>query len=133
MPMQSVRKLRLIRSPSPGWEALRAFYRDVLRLPETGGWDSPGDRGSFLSAGEAEMELMEQDLETAGVLAGAEPGWHLALEVEDLEAEYARLRGLGVPVAREILTHPWGSRDFVVRDPAGTPIILFQKLPPPAA
>ena len=133
MPTQPIRKLRLIHSPSPGWETHRAFYRDVLRLTETSGWDAPGDRGSFLAAGEAELEVMEQDLVTAGVLPGAEPGWHLALQVEDLEAEYARLRELGVPVAREIVLHPWGSRDFVVRDPAGNPIILFQELPPPAA
>lgn len=125
-----IRKLRLIHSPSPQWEALRTFYRDVLRLPETGGWDLPGDRGSFLAAGVAELELMEQDLVSAGVLPESEPGWHVALEVDDLDAEYARLRALGIPVVREIRTHPWGSRDFVVRDPAGAPVLLFEAAPP---
>ncbi|MFN3653627.1 MAG: VOC family protein [Armatimonadota bacterium] len=120
-----IRRLRLIHAPSSDWERLREFYRDVLRLPETGGWDLPGDRGAFLAAGEAEVELMEQDLASAGVLDTPASGWQLALEVDDLDAEHARLAAAGVELLRGIREHPWGSRDFVARDPAGNLVLIY--------
>jgi len=120
----AIRRLRLIHTPTPNWEVVAVFYRDVLGLEETGGWSLPGDRGSFLAAGLAEIEVMEQDAAQLGILPpGA--GWRLALEVDDLDAEYARLAALGVPVAREVVQQPWGARDFVIRDPAGNTLLLF--------
>jgi catechol 2,3-dioxygenase-like lactoylglutathione lyase family enzyme len=122
-----IRTLRLILSPTPEWEAARAFYRDVLGLEETSGWEQPGDRGSFLAAGDGEIELMEQDVAALGIVPGAGAGWHLALEVDDLESAHARLRGTGS--ATGIRQHPWGSRDFVVRDPAGNLVLIFSSVP----
>jgi catechol 2,3-dioxygenase-like lactoylglutathione lyase family enzyme len=122
-----VRRLRLIHSPTADWEAVRAFYRDALGLEETGAWDLPGDRGSFLQAGAAEIEVMEQDAAVIGITPGAPPGWRLALEVEDLDAEFARLRDLGVTASDGITLRPWGSRDFLVRDPAGNLVLLFDR------
>jgi catechol 2,3-dioxygenase-like lactoylglutathione lyase family enzyme len=121
-----VRGLRLIHSPTPDWEAVRAFYRDVLGLEETGGWERPGDRGSFLAAGSAELELMEVDAASIGVLPKNPGGWSLALEVDDLEAEFSRLSALGAAVSARIEERPWGSRDFLVRDPAGNLVLLFR-------
>jgi catechol 2,3-dioxygenase-like lactoylglutathione lyase family enzyme len=86
----------------------------------------PGDRGAFLAAGRAELEIMEMDLAAAGVQPGAPAGWHLALQVEDLDAEYGRLQALRVPILREIREHPWGTRDFSVRDPAGNAVLVFE-------
>jgi catechol 2,3-dioxygenase-like lactoylglutathione lyase family enzyme len=133
------RRLRLIHAPTPDWDEMRRFYHDVLGLPEVGGWDLPGDRGAFLTlpildSGPppgAEIELMEQDMQTAGVLPEGSRGWHLALEVADLDAECQRLRTLGVPVVRQLKRHPWGARDFVVQDPAGNPVLLFEAGAPP--
>ena len=121
-----VRKLRLIHSPTPEWEVQRAFYRDVLRLPETGGWDFPGDRGAFLGELTAEVEVMEQDAAALGIFPGAAPGWHLALEVDALDAEYERLGDFAGVVLTEIRRQPWGSRDFLIRDPAGNQILIFE-------
>ena len=120
-----IRRLRLIHTPTPDWEVVRAFYRDVLELSEAGGWDLPGDRGTFLAAGAGEIELMEQDAAELDLLPGALPGWHLALEVEDVDAAHSRLSAAGVPVLRGIRSHPWGSSDFVVADPAGNLVLLF--------
>ncbi len=120
-------RLRLIHSPTPDWERMRAFYRDVLGLVETGGWDLPGDRGAFLELGGAEVEVMEQDVARLGIYPGAAPGWHPALEVEDLDAEHRRLALLGVPSDGGIRRHPWGTRDFIIRDPLGNPILIFQR------
>jgi catechol 2,3-dioxygenase-like lactoylglutathione lyase family enzyme len=118
------RKLRLIHSPTPDWDAVRSFYRDVLGLEETGGWDQPGDRGSFLAAGTAEIEVMELDA-APDVLPEPARGWQLALEVDDLDAEVTRLRDGGVEIAQEIRARPWGGRDFVVRDPTGRMVLIF--------
>jgi catechol 2,3-dioxygenase-like lactoylglutathione lyase family enzyme len=122
----SPRKLRLIHGPTPDWEAMRRFYGEILCLEEAGGWDLPGDRGAFLSAGAGELELMEADPVALEVLP--EPGaWHLALEVEDLDAMLARVRAAGAPVVRKVVIQPWGVRDCVVRDPAGNPVLLYEQ------
>lgn len=122
----SIRKLRLIHSPTPDWEAVRAFYRDALLLPETGGWDLPSDRGSFLTAGPCEIEVMEADITALGLTEGEGP-WRVALQVDDLDAERARLQALGVEIARQPETRPWGARDMLIRDPAGNLILLYQE------
>lgn len=121
------RKLRLIHSPTPAWEAMRAFYRDVLQLPETGGWDLPGDRGAFLGDVPAEVEVMEQDVAALGVLPDSAPGWRLALEVGALDAEWERLSAHAGVVLTPIRQQPWGARDFVIRDPAGNRILVFEQ------
>jgi len=41
------------------------------------------------------------------------------LEVEDLEADRARVAAAGWPVAEEITPRPWGLRDFRLLDPDG--------------
>ncbi|BBH71733.1 glyoxalase [Actinoplanes sp. OR16] len=45
--------------------------------------------------------------------------------VDDVDAEYARLRdGIGAPV-QEPTTMPWGNRSLLFRDPDGTLINIF--------
>jgi catechol 2,3-dioxygenase-like lactoylglutathione lyase family enzyme len=51
--------------------------------------------------------------------AGAQPGgMHVAVLVEDIDSEYARLREAGVEVG-PLLSQPWGERNFSFRDPDG--------------
>ena len=120
-----VRRLRLIHSPTPDWETVRGFYTEVLGLEATGGWDLPGDRGAFLAAGGGEIEVMEEDVRALGIFPDGSSGWHLALEVEDAAAECQRLRSIGAAVEGDVRRQPWGSRDFIVRDPAGNPVLIF--------
>ncbi len=119
-------KARLLHSPTANWDQTRAFYRDLLALPETGGWDEPNDRGAFLQPPAAEIELMEQDAATLGLPTS---GWSLLLEVDDLEAELTRLASHGIKAERGIQLRPWGVKDALIRDPAGTALILFQQVP----
>jgi len=52
-------------------------------------------------------------------------GWNrIHLIVENLEAEVARLRSVGVRFRNEIVTGPGGSQ-IVLDDPSGNPIELF--------
>lgn len=50
----------------------------------------------------------------------------LAFVVDDIEAEYARLREEGVPITTPLQTEPWGERFFQVADPNGVVIQLVQ-------
>jgi catechol 2,3-dioxygenase-like lactoylglutathione lyase family enzyme len=54
-------------------------------------------------------------------------GWNrIHLQVGDLEAEVARLRGVGVPFrTKDIVTGPGGAQ-VIIEDPSGNPIELFQ-------
>ena len=46
--------------------------------------------------------------------------------VDDIDGEYTRLRGEGVPITTPIATEPWGERVFQVTDPSGIVIQLVQ-------
>ena len=54
-------------------------------------------------------------------------GWNrIHLQVDDLEAEVARLRTVGVAFrTKDIVTGPGGSQ-VIIEDPSGNPIELFQ-------
>lgn len=58
----------------------------------------------------------------------AEPGANrtaaLEFQVEDIDAEYERLKGK-VPLIHEIKTMPWGNKTFQFRDPEGTAVSLY--------
>jgi uncharacterized glyoxalase superfamily protein PhnB len=57
---------------------------------------------------------------------GRADGLLVVFEVDDVDAEYARLRGAGVPIATPIETEPWGERYFQVTDPNGITLQLGQ-------
>lgn len=121
--------LRIILSPAADLDALRLFYQEAAGLRLSGGWDSaPGDRGCILTlpGGRAELELMEMPAVTAGVLPEGSPGgWTLGVEVDDLDGALERCITAGAPILRGAVDHPWGSRSFVVADPASNPVIFF--------
>jgi catechol 2,3-dioxygenase-like lactoylglutathione lyase family enzyme len=60
---------------------------------------------------------------------GATPepgGWNrFVVEVDDIEAEVARLRDAGVGFRSEVVSGP-GGKQAVLDDPAGNPVELFQ-------
>lgn len=57
----------------------------------------------------------------------------LALEVDDAEAELARLQGAGVKISLPLRDEPWGERLFQVQDPNGVVVQLVQWVTPTAA
>jgi uncharacterized glyoxalase superfamily protein PhnB len=56
-------------------------------------------------------------------------GVYLTLEVTDVDAEFARIKKLGVPIVIELRDEPWGDRHFAVKDPngVGIDIVTYQK------
>jgi uncharacterized glyoxalase superfamily protein PhnB len=58
----------------------------------------------------------------------AEPGAnrtaYIEFQVEDIDAEYERLKGK-VELVHELKTMPWGNKTFQFRDPEGTAVSLY--------
>jgi catechol 2,3-dioxygenase-like lactoylglutathione lyase family enzyme len=54
-------------------------------------------------------------------------GVWIAMECEDVDAEYARIQALGIPIELAIRDEPWGDRHFVVLDPNGIGVDVVRK------
>ena len=52
----------------------------------------------------------------------------LGFEVQDVDAEYERIKTLGVEFIMLPKTHPWGARSFWFRDPDGNIVDFFVRL-----
>jgi predicted enzyme related to lactoylglutathione lyase len=52
----------------------------------------------------------------------------LGFEVQDVDAEYDRLRALAVEVVKPPASYPWGSRSVWFRDPDGNIVDFFARL-----
>ncbi|UGT58119.1 VOC family protein [Nocardia asteroides] len=62
----------------------------------------------------------------ARIAGSAGDGTLVVFTVEDIDAEYERLRAAGVPIETEIETEEWGERYFQMTDPNGIVIQLVQ-------
>ncbi|WP_280220726.1 VOC family protein [Nocardia neocaledoniensis] len=62
----------------------------------------------------------------ARIAGSAGDGTLVVFTVEDIDTEYERLRGAGVPIETEIETEEWGERYFQMTDPNGIVIQLVQ-------
>ncbi len=61
---------------------------------------------------------------------GKAAGLLLNFEVEDVDAEYARLKAAGLPLLREIRDEDFGQRHFITADPNGVLIDVITPIPP---
>ena len=58
-------------------------------------------------------------------------GMILNFEVDDVDAEYARLiQGAGLPVKLDIRSETFGQRHFITADPSGVLIDMITNIPP---
>ena len=57
------------------------------------------------------------------------PGGRVLVDflVDDVDAEYPRVAGLGVEFVLPPTTQPWGNRSMIFRDPAGNLINVFSR------
>lgn len=90
-----------------------------------------GDDGWFvlLRLGESELGFMRPGLASQAPLfraAFAGQGVWVAVDVDDVDAHYARIRALGVPIEVDLRDEPWGDRHFVVVDPNGIGVDVVQ-------
>jgi len=60
---------------------------------------------------------------------GGKGAW-FAMEVEDVDGEYQRVKALNLPIALELRDEPWGDRHFAVTDPNGIAVDVVKYSPP---
>ena len=112
-------KLALVTVVTANLEPMRAFYQEVLQI------EPQISRGNYiefpLEAGILAL-WRQSEFETFGIASMRGAANHSVLiefEVEDVDREYARLKGLQLEWVQELTTQPWGHRAFYVRDPDG--------------
>lgn len=79
------------------------------------------------------LAILDQDHETIpaeGRKAAA--GVILNFEVDDVDAEYERLRAEGLPILLALRDEAFGQRHFITRDPNGVLIDVIKPIPPSA-
>jgi len=99
-----------------------AFVSDLARSKrfygETLGWKLATDErdvaGFAFGSGYLVLHVDERP-PAARVYAG---GMQVAVQVEDIDAQHARLAGLGIDVT-PLQDQPWGERSFTFTDPDG--------------
>jgi catechol 2,3-dioxygenase-like lactoylglutathione lyase family enzyme len=102
---------------------VRLFGCDILYEGE-GGWFV------LLQLGDSELGFMKSDIPSQPSIyrpAFQGHGVWVAVDVEDVDAEYARIKSLGVPLETELRDEPWGDRHFVIVDPNGVGIDVVQR------
>jgi catechol 2,3-dioxygenase-like lactoylglutathione lyase family enzyme len=114
-----------------GLDAAVAFYRDLLGFEEE---LRPSPAFAMLYRGDLRLLLSVPGGGQGGgapMPDGALPdpgGWNrIALQVEDLPAAVAELRGKGAHFRNDIVTGV-GVRQILIEDPSGNPIELFEPL-----
>jgi catechol 2,3-dioxygenase-like lactoylglutathione lyase family enzyme len=101
---------------------VRVFVSDLARAKrfygEALGWklgtDEPGVAG--FSFGPAYLVVLQDERATSERRHAG--GMNVAVKVDDLDAQYARLKDRGVPVTAIQKQH-WGERNFTFTDPDG--------------
>lgn len=59
-------------------------------------------------------------------------GLILNFEVEDVDAEFERMQGAGLPILKPLTDEIFGQRHFITRDPNGVLIDVIKPIPPTA-
>lgn len=84
----------------------------------------------LLELGGGEIGFMQPGLDAqAAIYRRPFPGqgvW-IAVDVDDVDAEYEHIRGLGVPIEVGLRDEPWGDRHFAVIDPSGIGVDVVQR------
>lgn len=84
---------------------------------------NPGFNFAVLDKSHATIPAGHRD-RTGGVL--------LNFEVEDVDAEYARLKAAGANIVLDIRDEDFGQRHFIVTDPTGIMVDIIKPIPPSA-
>jgi catechol 2,3-dioxygenase-like lactoylglutathione lyase family enzyme len=90
----------------------KRFYGETL------GWKLGTDESDVAGFGFGSGYLVVHAENGSANGKAAASGMHVAVEVDDVNAEHARLRTLGVDVG-ELRDQPWGERNFHFQDPDG--------------
>lgn len=92
-------------------DPVQAFYSELFGL------DVLMDHGWIVTLGSDQTARVQISIASAG--GSGTPVPDISIEVDDVDAVYARVRNLGHTIEYELVDEPWGVRRFYLRDPAG--------------
>jgi catechol 2,3-dioxygenase-like lactoylglutathione lyase family enzyme len=103
---------------------LADFYSTVLSVDAEGDdthveLNTEGAKISIFSVDGMES-LAPQSMQGAGF-----GSFTIGFEIQNVDAEYERLKALGVEFVKLPMTHPWGATSFWFRDPDGNIVDFF--------
>ena len=84
----------------------------------------------LLKLGSSELGFMLPDLDMQAPIfrpAFEGKGLWIAVDVDDVDAEYDRIKSMNIPIEVELRDEPWGDRHFALVDPNGIGIDVVQK------
>lgn len=90
---------------------VRAFYGDLFGL------DTLMDLGWVVTLGSGETAVTQMSILSEGGSGAPVPD--LSIEVDDVDAVYARAKEIGCEVIHDLRDEPWGVRRFFIADPTG--------------
>jgi predicted enzyme related to lactoylglutathione lyase len=109
------------------FERAVAFYSSLLGFAIQEQWKDDDGRGIlFRCSSGGVIEVFEDSPHHP---AETPRGVKVALEVDDVDALYARIREAGTAeIVDPIGDRPWKHRNFEIRDPDGLPLVFFMAL-----
>jgi len=99
-------------------EKANAFYHDILGLRLV------MDHGWIRTYGSDSKMTVQVSFASEG--GSGTPVPDMSIEVDDIEAAFARVKKAGIPIEYGPQSEPWGVRRFYVRDPFGKLINILQ-------
>lgn len=75
------------------------------------------DHGWIVTLASEQRAVVQISIATEG--GSGTPVPDLSIEVDDVDAVYARAKSSGYDIAYDLTDEPWGVRRFYVRDPVG--------------
>ncbi len=90
---------------------VRAFYAELFGL------DTVMDQGWIVTLASGEVAPVQLSVASEGGSGAPVPD--ASIEVDDVDARYAKAKAMGCEIIYDITDEPWGVRRFFVRDPAG--------------
>lgn len=106
--------------------SLSAFYQKVLGVSAEGNEVHVELKTDGVSMAIFSAEGMEEM--APGSMQGAGVGcFTINFKVDDVDAEFEKIRMIGVEIIKAPQTHPWGARSFWFRDPDRNIVNFYSK------
>ena len=99
---------------------VRTFYADLFGL------DVMMDLGWIVTLTSGESAVTQMSILSEGGSGAPVPD--LSIEVDDVDAVYARARKIGCRMVHDLRDEPWGVRRFFIADPTGKVLNVLSHL-----
>ena len=113
------------------YERAISFYRDGLKFPIKNSWDNEQSKGTVFEAVDGELEVhgppdsgfnKDQIIGSWRALNG-ESG--VLFKVDDIDSLFDEIKSSGIEITVPLTEHPWGFKEFGIRDPDGHVVAFY--------